>query len=195
MNPLLLRVIGTFGLVLAVVAPLTVVMGVMAASVGAIAAAFGVALSPILLIVGGVIALTAGLALFIKYKKEIAKKVLVEGGLVKKWLPKRERFAFGMRDAITGEMENVAGTVPGQSMSSKIALDKLFEGIRGRGLFSKQILPRTDYKGSAVQEQKSLKGFLNGEIKISAAPGTKVEEAAFYTDFPGDLGVNLAGAQ
>lgn len=47
--------------------------------------------------------------------------------------------------------------------------------------------------GIVAQGAAATKGMLNGAIKVSAAPGSKIEEAGMKTTMPGNLGFNIAG--
>ncbi|MCK5019192.1 MAG: phage tail tape measure protein [Candidatus Peribacteraceae bacterium] len=148
-NPVLLKIAGIFALVVAVVAPLVVILGIVGAAVGAIATFFGTAVGPVLAVAGAVMAVVTALTSLWAYKDKI-------GGFFK-----------------------------GLFRGGKGLLGGLLEGPEAGRLGG----------GVAARGAAAANGTLNGAIRVSAAPGSRVESAGMSTTLPGNLGFNMAGAQ
>ena len=193
-NPGLLKFAAVAVGIVAVIAPLAGIMGVVALAVGAIA-------TPVGIVVAAVIALGAAFGAVFAFLPEIKAEFPLVFALVSSVVEAISGVFAGLADTLKAS----SGLILSVVTAPLRAVEKLLEvGSSVGGFFSGLFggdgpAPTPKGVGEVENQQRSKQAqqgmTMNGSISVSAAPGSQVNSTeSSFTGAPGNLGLNLAGA-
>lgn len=181
LNPQLLKFAG-FSTILAIgLTSIIVVLGIVGGAVAGIAALFGAASGTIGIVVAVLFAVGAAFAAIVAWRKPIFKffKTIwtyIKNFFVGIWNYVKKSKIYGIFEFLTGKKK----------------FKDVISGFFGKEPVVSEIEKTIKTTPAAIEAKRTEKMNVSGNIVVSAAPGTKVEEANLETDIPGDLGLNLA---
>ena len=167
-NPEMLKIAGIAAAVVTALMPVLMVAGLIMPAISAITAAIGAISLPMVAVAAAVVAV--GAAIYQVWKN---------------WDYLVMDFKLGV-EAVSGYIDTLKEKWESIKVFTPAGLGKKFGGkIASFFGFGE--------KGVAA-ENATTKSTLNGNITVSATPGSKVESAGMKTSAPGNLGFNMAGA-
>lgn len=184
-HPEILRIIGILGLMAMIATPVVIAAAIIGKAIIVLAGIFGIG---VLAMGGWVIGIAAAIAALVAlrvYRGEIKDSIREFSGhgegFLNKWLKKKNEFnKLGFPEGPTSPLKKI----PSPASSFKIEEPKgfLFQWMKKRK------------ESIAADNATATNGTIDGDFRVSASPGSKVDEAHITSTLPGNMGVNIAGA-
>jgi TP901 family phage tail tape measure protein len=209
-NPVLLKMAGIAGLLLAALGPVLIMVGFMATGVSALMGVFtalmgvvSVGIAPIVAIAAGVGVLIAAIVKAVSTNKELQASF---GGLWEaiKALTTPLRFVWNLMGGLDGIGKglavtfNVLAEVIGAVLTLAVktvtfAINAALAPLRAIKAAA-EIFTGANQSASARAVAAANQGNINGRIEVAGVGGATVKSAEMTTDLPGNLGFNMGGA-
>lgn len=171
-NPEMLKIIGIAGAVAVALGPILIIFGMMAPVISLIATGLAAISLPMIAVTAAFIGV--GAAIYEVWKNWDYLVQDMKAGI--SWITEKLTSVINL--------PGKAGMFVGEKLKS-------FFGFGGPETVTKNVEING---GIAAQNAAASKSTLNGNIVVSAKPGSKVESAGMQTSAPGNLGFNMMGA-